>query len=63
MKPIGRGELMFKEFILEVVEGGFWQTKGTFGGFKESSISLEDHAILFLASQIHRYQRNIPLSI
>ena len=34
MKPIGRGELIFKEFVLEGVIGGFWWTSGSYGPFK-----------------------------
>ena len=50
IKPTGRGELVFKEFVLEVVNSGFWWTSGSTGIFKERSISLEDYALLFLAS-------------
>ena len=34
MKPIGRGELIFKIFVLEVVIGGFWWTSESYGLFK-----------------------------
>ena len=54
IKPTGRGGWGFKEFVLEVDEWGFWWTSGSSGVFRERSISLEDHALLFLASQIQK---------
>ena len=46
--------ISFKEFVLQVVDGGFWWTSGSSGDFRERSISLKDRALLFLASLIQR---------
>ena len=54
IKPTGRGELIFEEFALEGVDIGFWEISGSAGVFKERSISLVDHALLYLASQIQQ---------
>ena len=54
IKPTGRGGLVFKEFVLEVVDGGFWSTSGFSGVYRERSIPLKDHPLLFLASQIQK---------
>ena len=54
IKPTRRAELIFKEFVFEVVDSGFWWTGGSSGVFKERSISLEDHALLFLANQTQK---------
>ena len=54
IKPTGRGWLVFKEFVLEVVDGGFWSTSGFSGVYRERSIPLKDHPLLFLASQIQK---------
>ena len=54
IKPTGRGRWAFKEFVLEMDECGFWWTSGSSGVFRERSISLKDHALLFLASQIQK---------
>ena len=54
IKPTGRIELIFNELALEGVDGGFWWTSGSSGVFKERSVSLVDHALLFLASQMEK---------
>ena len=53
-KPTGRGELDLMQFVSEMVEGGFRWTSGSSGVFKERSVSLEDQALLFLASQMQK---------
>ena len=54
IKPTGGGELVFEEFALGRFDVGFWWTSGSSGVFKERSIYLVDHALLFLASQIQK---------
>ena len=54
IKPTGRGEFVFKEVALEGADDRFWSTSRSSGVFKESSISLVDHALLFRASHIEK---------
>ena len=54
IKPSGRGEFVFKELVLEGADDRFRSTSRSSGVFKERSISLVDHASLFLASQIQK---------